>query len=148
MSLAVDLKKTVDINMLRLAPALVHGANPQEKVGADSRLYGATSSATSIEYAFPEAIRAGNIVGVNVRSANLSSFAEHSQRSLSLRGEGKECTWTIDESLKSRVWMNMMVFSQLSYIVNPEDVIQGLAFQPASEMSDYFTVGLSEVLYK
>lgn len=44
--------------------------------------------------------------------------------------------------------MNMMVFSQLSYIVNPEDVIQGLAFQPASEMSDYFTVGLSEVLYK
>jgi hypothetical protein len=34
MSLAVDLKKTVDINMLRLAPALVHGANPQEKVGA------------------------------------------------------------------------------------------------------------------
>ena len=145
LSFANDLRKLRSVVRMAVAPAAVVGAELVEDVTSDARLYVATADRPRVEYTLEARVRCDGVACLNVRSANLSSFFEHNQKSLVLDGIRRDNPWHFDETMKSRSCMNVVTRNQLRLVAGEAPSFQHLAFSPAAKAGEYFTLGPAEV---
>jgi hypothetical protein len=80
-----------------------------------------------------------------VRSTNLSSFLEHSQKWLALNDERRPDPWYFDETQKSRPCMNVVTRNQVRAIAADVDAVGSFTFSPAARAGEYFLIGCAEL---
>ena len=147
LSFANDLHKTRDVRRTILAPDAIDGARHVEEVSDGMHLFTAAVDHPTVRYALPAKVDASSFVCLNVRSTNLSSFLEHSQKWLAVNGERRDNPWYFDETLKSRPCMNVVTRNQLRAIATDVDAIASFTFSPASRAGEHFVVGCAEVFH-
>ena len=82
LSFANDLRKVRPIARTLLAPQAIVGARLVEELADGVRLHVATAARPTVEYVLPAPMESAAVACLNVRSSNLSSFREHSLKSL------------------------------------------------------------------
>lgn len=145
LSFASDLVKSRSMVRRLVAPGPIVGADLVEDVADGVRLFVATARRPTVTYALAPAIDASALACLNVRSSNLSSFREHNQKSLVIDGIHADSPWHFDETLKSRPCMNLVTHNQLRLLIGDATSLSTLAFSPATQPGEYFTVGCAEV---
>lgn len=143
-SFANDLRKTRTISRSLLFPMNVNGATEVERPTTDAPLFVATSARPTVEYQLPQAIAADSIACLNFRSSNLSSFV-YCLKTLLLDDFNADSPWYFDETLKSQPHMNIITNSQIKATIGADRTISRLAFSPAANVHEYFTVGPAEI---
>jgi hypothetical protein len=123
----------------------VRGAEKVEDLAADAALFAATSDRPAVEYVLPHSIASGSVACINLRSSNLSSFAEHNLKTLVIDDINRAKPWHFDETLKSRSCMNLITKSQLKLALGGDSDFSKLVFSPAARSGEYFTLGCAEV---
>ena len=53
--------------------------------------------------------------------------------------------WFLDETLKSRPYMNLVTHHQLPLVAGDATAIAKVSFSPAAQKGEYFTLGCAEV---
>jgi predicted SAM-dependent methyltransferase len=145
LSFATDLRKLRTLDRVLLMPESVRGARVVEDVGNDTTLFVATSERPVVSYSAGSPIDCGAVACINIRSSNISSFHEHSLKTLILDEVNREKPWYFDETMKSRPCMNLITRSQLNAILGEADAFSRLRFSPAAHSGSYFTLGCAEI---
>ena len=145
LSFASDLRKVSPISRTLLTPQAVSGAQWVEDAGDGAQLYVATVARPSVDYVVPQPMDSRAIACINVRSSNLSSFSEHSLKTLVIDDANRERPWFFDETLKSRPCMNIVTRSQVRLILGDATTMSKLSFSPAAHAGEYFTLGCAEI---
>jgi predicted SAM-dependent methyltransferase len=146
-SFAHDLVKRHGLERIVVDPAAIDGIdileNPREGIAfGEIREAGAR-----ISWRLPAPIAPGAIACVNARSANLSSFREHSLKRLRFHGAGGEGAWPLDETLKSRACMNLAMGAAVRLACADRVTgIEEVALEPGAA-GDRVTIGPLEVFY-
>ena len=147
LSFATDLRKTRDVTRSILAPDAIDGARHVEEVSDGMHLFVSAVDHPTVRYALPARIDAREFACLNVRSTNLSSFLEHSQKWLAFNEERREHPWHFDETQKSRPCMNVVTRNQLRAIATDIDGISSFTFSPAARTGEHFVIGCAEVFH-
>ena len=145
LSFASNLRKVGSLDRLSLTPESVHGARAVEDVGGDTRLFVATTERPVVSYSAGSPLSCGAVACINIRSSNISSFHEHSLKTLVLDEVNQEKPWCFDETMKSRPCMNLITRSQLTTIVGDAGTFSRLRFSPAAHAGSYFTLACAEI---
>ena len=145
LSFANDLRKVRGIERTIVAPASIDGAEHVEEVSDGMHLFTSTRDRPAVRYVLPRAVDATSFACLNVRSANLSSFLEHSLKALSINEGRREHPWHFDETQKSRPCMNLVTRNQLRAIDDGIESIASFTFSPAAKSGELFLIGCAEV---
>jgi hypothetical protein len=145
LSFANDLRKTRNVERTILAPDAIDGARHVEEVTDGMHLFVSTVDQPTVRYVLPRKVDATAFACLNVRSTNLSSFLEHSQKWLALNEERRPDPWYFDETQKSRPCMNVVTRNQLRAIATEVGAIASFTFSPAARAGEYFVIGCAEV---
>ncbi|MEO8751646.1 MAG: hypothetical protein ABI624_03110, partial [Casimicrobiaceae bacterium] len=145
LSFASDLRKVRPLARTLLAPQGIAGARLVEDAADGVQLYVATAARPTVEYAVPGGLASDAVACLNIRSSNLSSFAEHSLKSLVIDDVHRDNPWHFDETMKSRSCMNLVTRNQLRLVAGDAKEISRMQFSPAAKSGEYFTVGCAEV---
>jgi len=148
LSFASDLSKEHSLDLLALAPRTVRGARVVESVGEDATLYVALSDRPTADYAARSPITLDTLTCINIRSANLSSFDEHSLKTLVLDGRRRDKPWYFDETMKSRACMNLASRHEVATMLRGATQFSKLRFSPAARKGEYFTLGEAELFVR
>jgi predicted SAM-dependent methyltransferase len=144
LSFASDLVKRHAIVRTLLLPQAIDGATRVEDVAEGIALYVATARRPTIRYSATPALDARLVACLNFRSSNLSSFREHSLKSLVVDDVHRDSPWHFDETLKSRPCMNLVTRNQLRLVIGDATSLSAMVFSPAAQPGEYFTVGCAE----
>jgi len=145
LSFANDLRKARSIARTLLTPQTIVGASLVEDLADGVRLYVATAARPTVEYVLPGRVESDAVACLNIRSSNLSSFFEHSLKSLIIDDVRRDNPWYFDETLKSRPCMNLVTRNQLSLVLGEAKEFSRLLFSPAAKTGEYFALGCAEV---
>jgi predicted SAM-dependent methyltransferase len=145
LSFANDLRKERLVDRTLLAPQAIRGAEAVEPAAEGVQLYVATDARPTVEYVAAAPIDARNVACINIRSSNLSSFHEHTLKSLVIDDVHCDQPWHFDETMKSRPCMNLVPRHQLPLVAGDATTITRLTFSPAGRAGEYFTLGQAEV---
>lgn len=142
---AHDLVKRVPVARMTLAPGEMRGIEPVETVGEAIAFGEVREAGTRVSWRLPQPLPVGAIACVNARSANLSSFREHSLKRLVFRGPWGEGAWALDETLKSKACMNLAMPAALALACGGADrVVEEIALEPGRP-GDRVTIGPLEL---
>lgn len=147
LSFAVDLKKSGTISRIEAEHSEIVNAEFIEVIDPLQSLYISTKQQAMITYEFSFPVKVRDLILINIRSSNFSNKREHSLKYMYFITKDKTVKWKLDETLKSAPFMNCVVFSQLSCILDESDEIQGIEFLPAAGDQEYFSVGICELFY-
>jgi hypothetical protein len=145
LSFANDLRKERRVRRTLLTPQTILRAEPVEAVTDGVQLLVATGPRPTVEYVASGPIDTRAVACINIRSSNLSSFYEHTQKSLRIDDVHRDEPWHFDETMKSRPCMNLVPRYQLPLVAGEAKAITRLTFSPASTVGEYFTVGPAEI---
>jgi predicted SAM-dependent methyltransferase len=145
LAFANDLRKTRDVARTNLAPEAIVGARHVEEVSDGMHLFTSTVDHPTVRYVLPAKVDASSFACLNVRSTNLSSFLEHSQKWLAINEERRDNPWHFDETQKSRPCMNVVTRNQLRAVSTDVDAIASFTFSPAARSGEHFVIGCAEV---
>jgi hypothetical protein len=144
LSFATDLRKRSSIDRVAVPPQRVEGATLAESVGGIA-LYRATADRPRVSYALPRTVAVDDVCCINIRSANASSFDEHSLKTLVLDDANASRPWSYDETMKSRPCMNLAARSEIAIMLGQRRTFSILHFSPAARAGEYFTLGDAEL---
>jgi hypothetical protein len=144
LSFATDLRKRSNVDRVAVAPDRIEGAALAETI-EEIRFYRATADRPQVTYALPRAVAVDEVCCVNIRSANASSFDEHSLKTLVLDDANDSRPWSFDETMKSRPCMNLAVRSEIAIMLGQRRTFATLRFSPAARTGEYFTLGDAEL---
>jgi len=145
LAFANDLVKTRNVARTILAPDAIDGARHVEEVSDGIHLFESAVDHPTVRYVPRAGTKASSFVCLNVRSANLSSFLEHSQKWLAINEQRRDNPWYFDETQKSRPCMNVVTRNQVRAIATDVDAITSFTFSPAARAGEYFVVGCAEI---
>ena len=143
-SFANDLRKTRRISRVLISPAMTKRAKKIEDLASDAALFVSTSARPVIEYPLPRSLASASVACMNFRSSNLSSF-DWGLKTLVIDEVNCEKPWYFDETLKSQANMNLITKGQLKLALGGDREISRLAFSPAANAGEYFTIGCAEL---
>jgi hypothetical protein len=130
-----------------VSPESVLNAMFVEEVGPGQALYQAVTNDPQVLYSLPEPLLSPRQVALaNFRSANLSTFFEHSYAKLYM-GPSEELAIYVDSSMRSCPYMNLFSSRPFRQRLAESSVIDTLRFDPAERAGDYFTVGPMEIFF-
>ncbi len=145
---AHDLRKERSIARRVVAPAAFPGLEPMETLPDGIRVLRVAGKDAELRFALDPVVALESIACVNVRSANLTSFREHSLKRIILRGSFGEGSWALDETLKSRLPMNVVGPPGLRVAAGADrGSVTGLALSPGAE-GDLVTAGALELFLR
>ena len=145
---AYDLRKVKPMERWTLEPSSREGMERIETLPGGIDVLRLRSSAPELRFALPRPLEVSGIACVNVRSANLTSFREHSLKNYVLRGSFGEGRWALDETLKSHPTMNLATRSCLRIAAGGSDrLIEEIALVPGVE-GDVVTAGMLEIFLR
>lgn len=107
-SFAHDLVKHVAVERTVVAPAEVRGLERVETVAEGIELLRVVERDAELRFRLPRPVRVAALACVNVRSANVTQFREHSLKRAIVRGPGVAGEIALDETLKSKPAMNVL----------------------------------------
>lgn len=107
-SFAHDLVKHTAIARTVVEPDEVRGLVRVETVADGIELLRVVEHAAEIRFRLPRPVRIASLACVNVRSADVTQFREHSLKRVIVRGPGVEGEIALDETLKSKPAMNVL----------------------------------------
>jgi predicted SAM-dependent methyltransferase len=145
LSFASDLRKVRPISRTLLMPQSIRGAQAVEALADGVHLYVATAARPTVGYAAPQPVDSRALACINIRSSNLSSFAEHNLKTLAVDAVHRDQPWYFDETLKSRPCMNLVTRSQARLVLGEAPGFSQLWFSPAARAGEYFTLGCMEI---
>jgi len=145
LAFANDLRKRKAIERMLVLPGGVTDAEFVEDTGDGVELYVATAERPRVEYVLPRALDSHTVACINIRSANLSSFSEHNQKTLVVDDIHADRPWHFDETLKSRPCMNLVSHNQLPLVLGDASTLSKLSFSPAARAGEWFTLGCAEI---
>ena len=145
LSFASDLRKVRSVRRTLLAPQSVSGARSVEEAADGVHLYVATSARPTVTFWIAEPVDLRALACINIRSSNLSSFAEHNLKSIVVDEVNHDKPWYFDETLKSRPCMNLVTQSEMQLILGEARTFSTLRFSPAARVGEYFTLGSAEI---
>jgi hypothetical protein len=144
-SFATDLVKRTSLQRIEVTPVDVEGAEQIESLDGDITVWRATSAEAGVQFPLEEPIPAGTLALANIRSANVSEFRAHYYKSVSLHQGEASGTWRLDETLKSRPCMNLLIRQQIRQTVKDMSTIDALSFVPVAQAGQIFTLGPLEL---
>jgi len=107
-SFAHDLVKQTAIARTVVAPAEGRGLARVESVADGVELLRVAEHGAELRFRLPRPVRVASLACVNVRSANVTQFREHSLKRMIVRGPGVAGEIALDETLKSKPAMNLL----------------------------------------
>lgn len=143
-SFATDLYKRKPLRRLIVEPAKIEGAVLVEQLDHRACLYRATSPEPMVTYFPPDGIPATALVCANIRSANVSSFRDHYYKHVAFVHGCHKRTWRLDETMKSRLPMNLISPDQIALATRGLDIVSEMWFKPAN-LGEYFLQGPLEL---
>lgn len=143
-SFATDLFKRKPLKRLIVEPAKIEGAALVERIDHHACLYRATSPEPKVTYFLPNAIPITAFVCANIRSANFSSFRDHYYKHVTFVHDGRQGSWRLDETVKSRFPMNLISRDQIELATRGLDRVSEVRFKPAN-LAESFVQGPLEI---
>ena len=141
---AHDLRKAGPVRRLVLSPAERPGLESMERLAGGTELLRVRSADVALRFRLPEPLDPASIACVNIRSANLTSFREHSLKRMLVTTTEGEGAWMLDETLKSRADMNLASRAALALASKGSGAVTGLALVPGAA-GDLVTSGNAEI---
>jgi hypothetical protein len=128
---AHDLVKERAIERVVVADRRADGLDLVETVGDGIELLRVARDGARLRYSLPRPLPVPAIACVNVRSANVSAFREHSLKRFVVRGASTAGVFQLDETLKSRACMNLLTAAALRIALGGADgVVHDIALEP------------------
>jgi hypothetical protein len=128
---AHDLVKERAIERLVVADRHDDGLEGVETVRDGIALLRVARTGARLRYQLPRPLPSAAIACVDVRSANVSAFREHSLKRFVVRGAGADGAFQLDETLKSKACMNLLTPAALRLALGgADDVVHEIALEP------------------